>query len=76
LREHLASLFSKLAFSLYKPSANELANLKRIELEFNAAKSELLKLKGKHVAILNGLLTQNQMSAISIKPFEDFLKLP
>jgi hypothetical protein len=76
LREHLASLFRKLASSMYKPSANEFANLKRIELEFNAAKSELLKLKGKHVATLNGLLTQNQMAAISVKPFEEFLKLP
>jgi hypothetical protein len=76
LREDLASLFSMLASSLYKPSANELANLKRLEAEFNAAKVELQKLKGKHAAKLNELLTQNQLAAIAIKPFEEFLKLP
>ncbi len=76
LREHLASLFSMLASSLYKPSANELANLKRLEAEFNAAKVELQKLKGKHAAKLNELLAQNQLAVVSIKPFEEFLKLP
>lgn len=76
LREHLATLFSNLASGLYKPSANELANLKRIESEFNTAKAELQKLKGKHAAKLNELLTQNQLAAISVKPFEEFLKMP
>jgi hypothetical protein len=76
LRENIAGLYNKLATGLYKASANELENLKQLEARFNTAQSDFQKLKDKNMVKLNAALIKNGLSAVTIKPFEEFLKLP
>ena len=76
LREKMTALYNNLATSLYKPSANELGNLKFIEAGFNSAKLEFQKLKDKHVAKLNELLSKNGMGPLKVKSFEEYLQMP
>ncbi|EDP70896.1 glycosyl hydrolase, BNR repeat [Flavobacteriales bacterium ALC-1] len=62
LRELMAQIFSKIAYSYDKPSANEMENLMIIQKRFKKAKKDFEKLKSK---------AKNK--TIDLKSFEDFL---
>lgn len=62
LREKMANLYSKIANSYDKPSANELENLRLIEDRFNNAKKAFEKLKKKAKA-----------DDLSLKTFDEFI---
>ncbi|WP_299122952.1 hypothetical protein [uncultured Winogradskyella sp.] len=62
LRELMAQIFSKIAYSYDKPSPNEMENLMIIEKRFNKAKKEFEKLKSKA-----------KLKNIEMKSFDDFL---
>lgn len=72
LREDLADLYSKVASSFDKPSADEMANLNLILERFEAAKINLDKIKNKQVSKMDQYLEKNQIEPVSIKTFADF----
>jgi len=63
LREKIASIFSKIANSYDKPSADELENIKVIEERFNSASKDYAKIKKK----------VNFLEELKLKTFEEFV---
>jgi hypothetical protein len=74
LREDLAELYSKVANTFFKPSSAEINNMIALESRFSTAKSELGKIKDKHIAKFNEIRTKNKLEPVILKSFDEFLK--
>jgi photosystem II stability/assembly factor-like uncharacterized protein len=75
LREDMVDLYSKIAQSHFRPSKSELNNLEAIESRFTTGKNEFKKIKEKHLAKLGAQLSKNGLAPLTIKPFDEFIKM-
>ena len=75
LREKLSDLYSKIASGYERPSASEMENLQLLEERFNKAKADFDKIKEKEVSKMNAYIQKNNLKAVELKSFEDFLKI-
>jgi hypothetical protein len=76
LREKMGELYAKVSQIFYRPNAAEMANLEALESSFQTAKDDFKRIKDKHLAKVNALIQKNGTPAITLLPFDEFVKQP
>ena len=76
LREKLSELYSKVASSFYKPSKAELDNFEALESRFVQGKTDFKKIKEKHFPKVTRMLSKDKVAPVTIKSYEEFVKMP
>jgi hypothetical protein len=76
LREKMGELYAKVSQTFYRPNAAEMANLEALESSFQTAKDDFKRIKDKHLAKVNALIQKNGTPAITLLPFDEFVKQP
>ena len=71
----LADLYSKIAETYDKPTSAEMDNLSAIEDRYNKAMAKFKSIKQKRLPKVTAFASKNELPALEIKAFEEFLDM-